>query len=123
MKPLTLHRRLSLWLTLVALLMGALAPSLSQAMRAQGPQSWADVCSTAAPADGHEPAPGDAAHPFEHCPYCSLHHPTLGLPPSPLRLSLPDDLRHEQPLLFLSGPSGQHNWTAASPRGPPALRS
>lgn len=123
MKPLTLHRRLSLWLTLVALLMGALAPSLSQAMSGPGPQSWADICSSTAPDSGHEPAPADTAHPFEHCPYCSLHHPTPGLPPSPLRLALPDDLRHEQPLLFLSGPSSQHHWTAASPRGPPALKS
>lgn len=123
MNTLYLRRRLSLWLTLVALLMGALAPSLSQAMRTPGGVStWAEVCSST-PASGQDPAPADAVHLFEHCPYCSLHTPTLGLPPTPLSLALPAELRHPQPMLFLDAPRGQHNWTVARPRGPPALRS
>jgi hypothetical protein len=122
LQSLRLRRHLSLWLAIAAMLMAALAPAVSQAVRAADPVAWAEVCSAAGtssqPGKG-TPADG-AAHLFEHCPYCSLQQPVLGLPPAPTALQLPLAAADTLPSLYLSGPRGQHNWDAARPRGPPA---
>lgn len=123
LQSLRLRRRFSVWLAIAAMLLGALAPAVSQAVRAADPLAWAEVCSASSktgPA-GQQPSPANsAAHLFEHCPYCSLHQPVLGLPPAPTALLLPLAIAEALPSLYLSGPRGQHNWDAARPRGPPA---
>lgn len=115
-------RQVSLWLAIMAVLMAALAPAVSQAVRAADPLAWAEVCSASAKsAAAGQQAPADgAAHLFEHCPYCSLHSAGLGMPPAALSLALLPALSAELPALFLGGPRGLHSWTAAQPRGPPA---
>jgi hypothetical protein len=121
MQALRLRRHLSLWLTIAAMLMAALAPTVSQAVRASDPVAWAEVCSSTSSSAKTGQAPVDnAAHLFEHCPYCSLHQPVLGMPPAPTALQLPLTIAEALPSLYLSGPRGQHNWDAARPRGPPA---
>lgn len=122
----TVTRQLSLWLAIVAVLMGALAPSVSMALGGNGANNstaWAEVCTSSGfqpVAPTGEPASPDSAHQlFEHCPYCSLHTPTLGLPPADLSLALPAAAAELLPALFLEGPRQQHNWTVAHPRGPP----
>jgi hypothetical protein len=118
-------RQLSLWLAIVAVLMGALAPSVSMALGGNGANNavWAEICTSSdfqplAPS-GEPSVPDSANHLFEHCPYCSLHTPTLGLPPVDLSLALPAPAAELLPALFLEGPGQQHNWTVAHPRGPP----
>lgn len=121
LQSLRLRRRFSVWLAIAAMLMAALVPTVSQAVRAADPVAWAEVCSTTSGSSRTGQAPVDnAAHLFEHCPYCSLHQPALGLPPAPTALQLPLATAEALPWLYLSGPRGQHNWDAARPRGPPA---
>ncbi|MBA4343383.1 MAG: DUF2946 domain-containing protein [Methylibium sp.] len=120
----TVTRQLSLWLAIMAVLMGALAPSVSMALGGNGANNaaWAEICTSSGfqpAALSGEPAAPDSAHLFEHCPYCSLHTPTLGLPPADLGLALPAPAAELLPALFLVGPGQQHNWTVAHPRGPP----
>ncbi|WAC72962.1 DUF2946 family protein [Roseateles sp. SL47] len=66
------------------------------------------------------PSPGQpfAADPMGHCPYCSLHADTLGMPPSPL-VVLPLMPLRDVPPAFLSAPSTLHAWRTAQARGPP----
>lgn len=112
---------------MLVVLLASLAPSLSHALgAAQGP-SWVEICT----AQGSKWVQGDsadsgesknapaAAHLLEHCPYCSIHTPALGLPPTPLVVPL--DLGHEAevPPAFLAAPRTSHAWVSAQPRAPP----
>ena len=121
----TVTRQLSLWLAIVAVLMGALAPSVSMALGGKGANNaaWAEICTSSGfqpVAPSGEPAVPDSAHLlFEHCPYCTLHTPTLGMPPAALSFVLPAAAGELLPALFLVGPAKPHNWTNAHPRGPP----
>ena len=121
------QRRLTTWIAIFAILAMAFAPAISQALgRWQGAASWswAEICrspgsATSSPADS-EPA-GDAAlvHLFEHCPYCSNHTPTLGLPPADHPLVFIPPFRDEAPAAFLQAPRPLHAWASAQPRAPP----
>lgn len=125
LQSLRLRRRFSVWLAIAAMLLGALAPAVSQAVRAADPLAWAEVCSASSktgPAGQQSPA-DSAAHLFEHCPYCSLHQPVLGLPPAPTALQLPLAMAEALPSLYLSGPRGQHNWTLRARAARPRTRS
>lgn len=72
-------RVLTSWIAVVAILMAALAPSISSALGAGNGASWLEVCSSVGAKwvqpDGstseQAPASGNV-HLFEHCPYCSL---------------------------------------------------
>ena len=123
MRP--VHRRLAGWLALAALLLAALAPTLSHALRASPDSPWLAVCTAQGPArllalDG----PGDglpgAAHAADHCPLCSLHLPGLGLPPAAATPALADGLAHALPRAFLAAPRTLHVWSCAQARAPPA---
>lgn len=126
-----LHRRFKLitsWVAVLAVLMMAFAPLISQAMGAD--RAWLEICSASGPkwvqADGsvssESPTKRSAAHPLEHCPYCSLHASVLGMPPAPL-LVLPAVSFRETPPAFLAAPSTAHAWRSAQPRGPPSILS
>lgn len=110
--------RFTTWLAIAAFLAAALAPALSHAVALYRGASWVDICSTPAPrsAPGDDTAP--PTHAFEHCGYCSLHLPTLDLPPPP---ALPAAPSHgavrptpSRPQVPLPPP-----WLRALPRGPP----
>jgi hypothetical protein len=113
----------------MAILLMALAPTISHALQGQSAKDWALVCSTqgakwisaSGDAADSSSAPQPASvHAFEHCPYCSLHAGTVGLPPvscTVVLLSLPDP----HPCLFLTAHRTLHAWLAAQPRGPPRL--
>jgi hypothetical protein len=117
MQALRLRRHLCLWLAIAAMLMAALAPAVSQAVRVADPVAWAEVCSSTAQAG--KGVPGDVAHLFEHCPYCSLHQPATGLPAPDASLPMPAPSGETLPELCLHGPVGPLPWAAARPRGPP----
>lgn len=124
MYALRTHRRLTSWIAALAVLLASLAPSLSQALASATGLDWIEVCTAQgskwiqAGDDGTERAPG-AAHGLEHCPYCSLHTPTLGLPPAPRLDALPLRLSHAIPRAFLAAPQTPHAWVSAQPRAPP----
>ncbi len=124
MRALRTHRRLTSWIAALAILLASLAPALSHALASATGSNWVEICTTQgskwiqAGEDGSERAPA-SGHALEHCPYCSLHAPALGLPPTTdLAQPLPG-LCHEVPLAFLSAQRTLHAWVSALPRAPP----
>lgn len=113
-------RLLATWIAALAFLLAALAPTISHAVGS----SWVEICTAQGSKwvqadDGGDAGQPDAAHTLEHCPYCSLHVPTLGVPPTPEvlpSLLAPTD---ELPLAFLAAPRTLHAWVRAQPRAPP----
>jgi hypothetical protein len=124
MRAVRAHRRLTSWIAALAVLLAALAPALSHALASGTGAHWIEICTTQgsrwiqAGEDGTERTPA-SAHLLEHCPYCTLHAPALGLPPVPVLVHLPLQLDHAVPLAFLSAPRTLHAWVSAQPRAPP----
>jgi hypothetical protein len=120
-------RELASWIAVLAILMAALAPAISHALGTQGVASWTEVCTAQGSkwvqgdsdaADGSVPA---AEHALEHCPYCSIHSSTIGIPAAPLLDLAAADLAHATPSAFLAAPHTLHAWLSAQPRAPPLV--
>ena len=119
-------RQFTLRIALLAMLLAALAPTLSHAMRAGGADAWVEVCTALgakwvdadalAPSD--DPAPASAGS-MEHCPYCVLQAHATGLPPAFASTSLNTALQFAVPKRFLHAPHRLHAGTTAQPRAPP----
>ncbi len=121
---------MQLWLAVFAILMNALAPSISHALAAASgnPGAWeicradrsqADLAVIAGALDEQQ-AP-DQAGSMDHCGYCLPHAGTHGLLPSAitgLGIFGGNELR---PFLFYRAPQPLLALSAAPPRGPPAL--
>lgn len=124
-----LHRRFTAWVALFALVLGALAPTVTQAMVAGGDRAdWLQVCSVSGmvwvKADtgevrDHQP---DSSAPVsdasQHCPWCTLHGGAAGLPVVALHLDLPPRLS-DLPPAFYSAPLAATAWAPAQSRAPP----
>jgi hypothetical protein len=131
----TLSRRDSIrftaWLACLALVLLACGPTLTRLLAAQrgdvlpfavcradtGSLGAATVASPVGQAGDEAPVASDAVE----CPYCALqaHSPAL-LPPDAFQavvLAVSDD----PPQRFLRSSRPLHAWTAAHPRGPPAI--
>ncbi len=116
------------WLALFAVLLNALAPTVSHALAASRPAIPVDVCSV----DGGAPFAAAAAllmQDEQHagmgaladCGYCLVHAGSHGLPPpvhAPLALV---DGSEPRPFLFHHAPRPLAVWLAAVPRGPPVF--
>jgi hypothetical protein len=125
------HRRLTLWLAMLAMVFAALAPTVSHALALfPGSAGWVEVCTAHGArwvaVDGTRDAqPGgsiDAATgQFDQCPFC--HHAGQGMapPPAAAAQALQPPLREGPPERFLSAPHTAHDWRAAQPRAPPLL--
>lgn len=124
-----LHRRLTAWVALLALVFGALAPTVTQAMVAGGDRAdWLQVCSVSGMVwvqadtgevrdqqpDGGSPM-GDAS---QHCPWCTLHGGVAGLPPASHSIDLPPRLT-DLPPAFYRAPLAATVWAPAQSRAPP----
>lgn len=114
------------WLAILAIVAGALAPSISHLLGATRGVAWAEVCSIDGPravtvgaADAASPEPA-AAHALEHCLYCSAHAPTLDLPSTGPALSAPALSHTEAPPRALDAPRTRLAWASAQARAPPA---
>ena len=90
----TTHR-FAAWLAMLAMLLGALAPTVAQAVVAsQGGSGWVQVCSASGMAwvqadalDGGKSIGNvgeSMADASRHCPWCNLHG-AVGLPPAPVQ--------------------------------------
>ena len=124
-------RRFAAWIACFAILLAALAPSISQAVanaKQESGSGWAEICSVAGirfvqvddgAADGRS---GGKAMQMEHCAFCSTHAGSVGLPPAspvlPLRLSSGTAIF---PALYYQSPAPLFIWSAAQSRAPPSL--
>lgn len=116
-------RRLVAWIACFAMLFGALAPSIAQAMSASRGEVWAEICSVAG--TRFVKIKGDPAEPptlhLEHCPFCATHADAFALPPGPgFHIALLD-LPTSHPPLFYRSPRPLSIWTTAQSRAPPSL--
>lgn len=117
------------WIACFAVLLNALAPSVSHAIAfSQGvPATW-EICR----ADGTrvtvtglitagetDKKPGSAKAMGEDCAYCQTHAGSFGLPPV-MAASLPVQGMPSYPFLFYRAPQPLAAWSVAQPRGPPA---
>ena len=124
-----LYRRCTAWVALLALVLGALAPTVTQAMVAGGDRGdWLQVCSVSGMVwikadtgevaqqqpDGGAPA-GDAS---QHCLWCTLHGGAAGLPVVQASLDLPSRLT-DFPPAFYRAPLASSIWAPAHSRAPP----
>lgn len=123
-------RTFTAWIACLAILMAALAPSISHALVAvKGANSgWVEVCSVAGTklaklADSNNPAssPAEKAMHSEHCPYCFTHAVSLALLPSPALIFPLVNASFPLPSLFYQSSSPLFAWASAQPRAPPAI--
>jgi hypothetical protein len=126
------HKRLSAWLAMLAMVWGALAPTLGQAAarEALSPDSgWVEVCSTTgmvwvhldsgAERTGEHPGgAGNAMSVMTDCALCLLHGATAGAAPVGALVLLPF---HTQALLPVvpTAPALATVWPGALLRAPP----
>lgn len=124
-----LHRRITTWVALLTLVLGALAPTVAQALVAGGDRAdWLQVCSVSGMVwvqadtgevsdqqpDGGAPM-GDASL---HCPWCTLHGGAAGLPVAQALPELPPRLT-DLPPAFYRAPLAATVWATAQSRAPP----
>ena len=120
-------RRLVSWIACLAILVGALAPGVSHALRSgAGDSTWVEVCTAlGATLVKVDPSPDESPSPagplLEHCPYCSLQADTIAGPPAPVPAPLLSVGHAGPPERFLSAPRTPFAWAPAQPRGPPSL--
>lgn len=120
----TRQRRLHVtWLLCLAVLLGALMPTLSRALASPNNASavLAQLCSAGgaarygiAPADQ---APGKQMVVMDDCPYCRVQADLPLLPPMAVASAIP--LAPQRPALFYRAPAPLYSWVVAHPRGPP----
>lgn len=108
-----------------AILLAALAPSISHALAAADGKSsfWMEICSVngmkLVKADGvPSHAPAKHATNGEHCPFCAPGH-VAALPPSASFVLPALDGRATRPTLFYHAPRPLFVWTSAQSRAPP----
>ena len=124
-------RRFAAWIACFAILLAALAPSISQAVanaKQESGSGWAEICSVAGIRfvqvdDGaaDEKSVGKAMQ-MEHCAFCSTHAGSVGLPPtSPMLPQLVASGTAIFPALYYQSPAPLFIWSTAQSRAPPTL--
>lgn len=124
-------RRMTAWIAGFAVLLAALAPSISQAIFASkvSAAGFGEICSVTGNKlakvehEGHHSSssPAEKGLHFEHCPFCFTHAGSVGLPPA-TDLVLPMPVGTQlMPPLFYQSPRSLFTWAAAQSRAPPSL--
>lgn len=126
-------RRLAAWIACFAILLAALAPSISQVIanaKQQSGSGWAEICSVAGirfvqvVEDGttEDGKSAGKAMQMEHCAFCSTHAGSVGLPPTSPVLPLPVASGTAIfPALYYQSPAPLFIWSTAQSRAPPAF--
>lgn len=123
-----LHHRFAAWLALLAVLWGALVPTLAQAaVSASDRQGWVEVCSASGVlwvrVDGGAASPtgqpGTMADASAHCPWCPMQG-AAGLPPEPA-LSTTATAQCPEPAAAFTSARPAPVWSSAQSRAPPAV--
>lgn len=124
-----LYRRVSAWVALLALVFGALAPTVTQAMVADGDRAdWLAVCSvsgmvwvqadTGEVRDRQPDSSGPMSDASPHCLWCMLHGGVAGLPADQHGIDLPPRLT-DLPPAYYRAPLAATVWAPAQSRAPP----
>jgi hypothetical protein len=117
-------RKAIAWTLGACLVLGAMAPAVSQGLEAhgRGPLGWDAVCTQLAA--GHTqrlPQPtAPADHLFNHCPYCAIHLTAWGPPTAPAVPAPTAWAQHRVPQPAMRVVRTASVWVTAQPRGPPA---
>lgn len=125
------NRRLAAWLTMLAMVLGALAPTFAHALvAAKGGPDWVQVCSASGMVWVQVDAiDGDSAHGLgkggeksladapRHCPLFNLHG-AAGLPPPPLQPMALAPRAGQPPAPFQTVLTAAY-WPASQSRAPP----
>jgi hypothetical protein len=119
--------RLTAWIAAFAILLAALAPSISHALAAKrnAGAPWNEICSVSDASKAGfgktAPAPADQLSHLKHCPFCSMHGGTTGLPPSEHIALIPASGDEIRPARYYQSPRPLFVWAAAQSRAPPVL--
>ncbi len=118
------HRVLHVWIALLAILFGALAPAVSHALAAADRHAGqVELCTATGVQLVEVPAPDSKQtlppmHDMGHCACCTSHHALHALPSSSAAIAVTGG-RAIHPALFHAAPRLLHAWSPAAPRGPP----
>lgn len=120
------RQTLHIWIAILAVLFGALAPTISHALNASaGAADMIEICTAngyklvkAAGADEGK-APASLKQGMEHCAFCTTHGSSHALTGVPLVTTALTAGRDIYPPLFYTAPQSLHAWSAANPRAPP----
>jgi len=123
-------RHIAAWIACFAILLAALAPTVSRILAAtcDAPLARAEICAThgdemAQEEDHsahHSSAPAGKELHFDHCPFCATHAGSFGLAPVDA-LPLPEASGAPMlPPLFYQSPRPLFAWATPQPRAPPA---
>ena len=115
------RRTLHIWIAMLAVLFGALAPSVSQALAGSTPSVLLEMCTVdgVKAADGSRQTPSKSMQGMEHCAYCLAHATSPALLPPAMAGFAVIGGHDYYPALFYTAPQPLHTWSAAKPRGPP----
>ena len=117
-----------LWIACIAILMAALAPTLSRAFTVASGKAVPsfEICSVASgmsmlpvKLSTEPPDPAKGAMRMD-CPCCSMHAATLDIAPTTLAPATGELITGLLPLLFYQSATPLFAWTPVQPRGPPA---
>ncbi|MDO8178027.1 MAG: DUF2946 domain-containing protein [Undibacterium sp.] len=128
MKPLWKNKFVTTWIAIFAILLSALAPSISSAltMRNASSPGWSEICSasnvySSANKMSKKASGTSDAHESKHCPFCLPHAGNFALPPAVMPCCAVAAGHDAFPPLYYQAPSLLFSWVTANPRGPPQL--
>lgn len=118
-------RSLTAWIALCAILLGALAPTLSHAFSLGGDgKRLVPVCTVAGmkmvAVDDSSENGGPDIFPVERCPFCSIQLDTALPPPAPEVVIVLKRVLERFPPLHYRSPRPLFAWAVAHPRAPPS---
>jgi hypothetical protein len=115
---------LTAWIAVFAMLFASAAPALSHGAVGVEDATWSQVCTVGGSkwvqisAEGSAPSP-TGGHDLAHCPWCSVHVPSLGIPTAGLSpIPVPELTRFLAGAIIVEAGS-RRAWLEPQPRGPP----
>lgn len=121
-------RVVTAWMACFAILLVALAPSISHALAAKkaSTKEWTEICTSTGvkqvkvTGESAEPfSPGKHDQHSEDCPFCRTHADSVGLPPTSAAIGAIPAAAHSYPFLFYQSPRPLFTWAPAQSRAPP----
>lgn len=131
MRMTRIARVVTAWMACFAIMLVALAPSISHALGAKkaSTKEWTEICTSTGvkqvklTGEGAEPfSPGKHDQHSEDCPFCRIQGDSLGPPPAGAAGIVAAEPMRSSPSLFYEGPRSLFMWAPAQSRAPP-LRS